>query len=459
MKILKTWMASGLTAVWFCTGAVTPVQAETLADALVSAYEHSGLLDQNRALLRAADEDLAVAVSALRPVISWSSTLSYRDNPFITNIRDELSATMNFSADLLVYDFGATQLAVESQKETILATRQSLINIEQQILQRAVDAYMNVIRTSEFVALRQNNVRVITQELRAARDRFEVGEVTRTDVALAEARLASARSSLASAEGDRARAVAEFQVAVGRSPGNLQTPSSRVAAGKTQAEARTIALRMHPTILQAQHEVAATELNIARAEAVMHPTMRASADVDINDQFQGTDSFSLTIANTLYQGGALSAQLRQAQARRDASRAGLHITRHNIEQGVANSFAIFVASNAASQASERQIRASRVAFRGTREEASLGARTTLDVLNAEQELLDAQANLIAAKSDEVIAAYSVLSSMGLLTAEHLGLGVQTYDPAAYYNQVKDAPAVMSEQGAALDRVLRAIGEN
>ena len=154
----------------------------------------------------------------------------------------------------------------------------------------------------------------------------------------------------------------------------------------------------------------------------------------------------------------LSSTVRQFMARRDAARAGLHITRHNLEQQVGNAYSFLEVARASRQASDQQARAATVAFRGVREEATLGARTTLDVLNAEQELLNAQANQISAQADEVIASYSLLSAMGLLTAQHLQLPVQQYDPAAYYNLVKDAPTITSDQGAALDRVLRAIGD-
>ena len=154
----------------------------------------------------------------------------------------------------------------------------------------------------------------------------------------------------------------------------------------------------------------------------------------------------------------MSSQVRQLMARRDAARAQLHILRHSLEQQVGSAYSFLDVARASSEAINQQIRAARVAFRGVREEATLGARTTIDVLNAEQELLNAQADLIAAQADEVIASYQVLSTMGLLTAAHLGLPVQQYDPAAYYNLVKDAPTIKSDQGQALDRILRAIGQ-
>lgn len=431
-------------------------QAETLADALTHAYEHSGLLDQNRALLRAADEDVAIAVAATLPVINWTASLTSQSPRSVGS--DLIEASARISGELVLLDGGANRLAIDAQKETVLGTRQSLRNVEQQVLLRAVQAYMNVRRDSEFVALRENNVRLITQEFRAAQDRFEVGEVTRTDVSLAEARLAAARSLLASAQGNLARSGEEFRVAVGRTP-NRPSPATPAPVSRGIADAKAFAVRNHPTVLETQHAVSAAELNIRRAEAAYRPRVTLNGQVGIDGDFNDGRSIGITATAPIYQGGRLSAQVRQFMARRDAARAGLHITRHNIEQEVGNAYSFLEVARASRQASDQQVRAATVAFRGVREEATLGARTTLDVLNAEQELLDARANTISAQADEVIASYQVLAAMGLLTAEHLRLPVQQYDPSAYYNLVKEAPTVTSEQGQALDRVLRAIGNN
>ena len=183
-------------------------RAESLADAMIGAYNSSGLLEQNRAVLRAADEDVAQAVSSLRPVISWSadatrqfgtSRTASTGNVISPSVSNTVSASL--VAELTLFDNGQSKLAIETAKEAVLGTRQQLVSVEQQVLLSAVEAYLEVRRAIENVALRENNVRLITQELRAAQERFEVGEVTRTDTSLAEARLAAARSQLASAQG------------------------------------------------------------------------------------------------------------------------------------------------------------------------------------------------------------------------------------------------------------------
>ena len=450
-------MRSTFTTIAFALGLLTApaVSAETLADALTSAYENSGLLEQNRALLRAADEDVAIAVAATLPVISWAASATAQEPR--TPGSDDIEVSARISAELTLYDGGANQLAIAAQKEVVLGTRAALVAVEQQILQRAVEAYLNVRRDTEFVALRQNNVRLITQELRAAEDRFEVGEVTRTDVSLAQARLASARSLLASAQGNLAVSVEEFRAAVGRAPNNPR-PVGPAPLARNVAEAKAFALRNHPSLIEAQHAVSAAELNVQRAEAAIKPRVSVSGTLGVDGNGDTGSQIGLNLSGPIYQGGRLTAQVRQFMARRDASRANLHTAAIAIQQQVGNAYALLEVARASSAASDQQVRAATVAFRGVREEATLGARTTLDVLNAEQEQLNAQANLISAQADEVVSSYAVLAAMGLLTAEHLRLPVQTYDPEAYYNLVKDAPTRLSRQGQALDRVLNSIGD-
>jgi len=452
--------------------AVAPVsaRAETLADALAEAYNQSGLLQQNRALLRVADEDVAIAVSGLRPIINWSAdvTRSFaRTAPFnssgASSTTGDTDANAGITASLLIYDFGRRKLQIEATKETVLATRQTLVSVEQQVLFRAVQAFMNVQRNYEFVALRQNNLRLIREALRAARDRFEVGEVTRTDVAQAEARLSAAEGGLAAAQSDLEQALEEYTSAIGHRPKRLTSTGPVPSITRSEESAKQVALRNHPDMLKIQHDVAAAELNVSAANAAMKPTVTLGGSLGVNEEFNSksnaqSGSVSLGVSGPIYQGGALSATKRRAVAQRDALRGLLHLTRYTVRQNVGISYAILRSAQAQSAATKEQVRAARVAFQGVREEAKLGSRTTLDLLDAEQELLDAQANQISAQVDVYIAAYSVLSAMGQLTARDLNLAVQTYDPAAYYNLAKDAPTNGSEQGKKLDRVLRAIGK-
>ncbi|MFU8777206.1 MAG: TolC family outer membrane protein [Roseovarius sp.] len=468
MRTNKLWAFGGVLGLAFLGLAPVPSKAETLADALKSAYLNSGLLEQNRALLRSADEGVAQAVASLRPIIDWTSGISVDSSDTRTQgvSRNNTATGLNLgiTGSLLLYDFGRSDFLTESAKETVLATRQTLVSVEQFVLLTGVRAYMNVIRNQEFVALRQNNLRLLREELRAAQDRFEVGEVTRTDVAQAESAVALAQSGLAAAQGDLTRAIEEFREAVGRDPGALQAPSDLPQLGENVDAAKAAALRRHPDLLQAQHNVAASELNIRAAEAALLPTLNLTARVGASEDLDGSDmsrtgSLGVELRGPIYRGGRLTSQQRQAMAQRDGQLALLHLAGLQVKQDVGDSYANLQAARASRSASREAVRAAQVAFDGTREEATLGARTTLDVLDAEQSLLDAQANLISANADVVIAAYSVLASIGELTVRDLNLGVQSYDPTAYYDLVKDAPIASSPQGQKLDRVLRALGKN
>ena len=430
-----------------------PVQAETLADALRSAYRHSGLLQQNRALLRAADEDVAAATAALRPVVTYSLGGNY------SSLTRSTSANIGLSASLLLYDAGATGTRREIARENVLSMREALRGVEQNVLVRAASAFMTVRRDGNILSLRENNMRLIEQELQAARDRFEVGEITRTDVALAEARLASARSALAAARGSLDRAREEYRAAIGHYPAALDPPPAPPGTAASLEAARQIAQSRHPDMAQASHSVRVADLNVVIAEAALMPRLSASANASIADGGSDSSSVGLSLSGPVYRGGALASSIRKARAQAEASRSGLHLTRHRIDQDVGNAWSQLTVAEAGLKASDEQIRASRVAFRGVREEAALGARTTLDVLNAEQELLDAEAARISAEADRYAAVYNLLAAMGLLNTKHLGLGVATYDPAAYYNAVRDAPlTAVSPQGKKLDHVLKALGK-
>jgi outer membrane protein len=189
----------------------------------------------------------------------------------------------------------------------------------------------------------------------------------------------------------------------------------------------------------------------------MNPTLSLGVNVGIDDDMTETAGVGLELSGPIYQGGRLSSQVRQAIAQRDAERGALLVTAQRVEQNVANAYSFLEVARANIEATAEGVRAARKAFEGIREEATLGARTTLDVLDAEQELLDARANQIRAQYELTKASYALLSTMGLLTAESLNLRVQIYDPTAYYNLVDDAPARLSPQGQALERVLEAIG--
>lgn len=455
--------------------ALTPVAAaaETLTDALIMAYRHSGLLEQNRAVLRAADEDVAQAIATLRPILSYTASVTRtwtfpNDRtvdraplpPQVIEDSAEDNANIGIQADLLLWDGGASQYAIDAAKETVLATREALLAVEQNVLFQAVDAYIGVREAEALVNLGQSNVRLISEQLRAARDRFDVGEVTRTDVAIAEASMASARSNLAAAQGDLAIARAVYEEQIGARPGQLSDPGRLPQTANSVAAAESVAARMHPEIRRDTRLITVAELNAVRAERSIRPSISATGSFSVGNDFEEQASIGLQMQGPIYRGGELASVVRQAIARRDEQRAVLHQTIHLIKRRVASAFAQLQVARARISAADSEVQAAQVAFRGAQEEATLGARTTLEVLDTEQDLLDARVNAITARTGEVRAVYSLLQAMGLLTVEHLGLGIVTYDPSAYYNAVSDAPVRnVSPQGEQLDRLLRSLGRN
>ncbi|MGR3805842.1 TolC family outer membrane protein [Marinibacterium profundimaris] len=468
-RLLKHLRNTGVAVIVAVVSGHVPGQAsaEVLSDAMASAYVNSGLLEQNRALLRAADEDVAIALSALRPVIEWSA--SYQRNWIERNQGfGRASATtdtgsLGLQGSQLLYDGGASRLNIEAAQETVLASRETLRSIEQNVLLSAVQAYMNLVRANEFLRLAQNNRRVLEEELRASRDRFEVGEVTRTDVALSESRLANADSNVAIARGDVVTARAIFVQVVGREPGNLSpTPNIPEGPGTIDA-AQATAVVNHPDIATLQRQISAADLSVAVVRRSMMPQVRAGVTTGINNTFDNevySDNVTagITMSQRIYQGGAMTAQVRRAIATRDSLRGSLLNTQRAVEQEVASAYVELEVSRANIVSSAERVRAAQVAFDGIREEARLGSRTTLDVLTAEQELLDAQAAQISFQADRYIAAYRLVAAQGLLNAERLGLQVPIYDVSAYYNAVKSGPSLYSKQGQELDRVLRALGK-
>ncbi|MGB3556712.1 MAG: TolC family outer membrane protein [Jannaschia sp.] len=434
-------------------------RAESLTDAFIQAYRASPLLQQQQYLLRALDEDVAVAVSALRPTVNAQASYGKR---VTDGLPTSTSGSLQLVLDYTLLDGGQRLLRIGAAKEAVLAGRYRLIQQEQQVLLDTASAYLNLLQALRNVDLREGNLGLLQQQLRAARDRFEVGEVTRTDVTIAESRQAAAQSLLANARGqvDIQREV--YRLVTGTLPtGRLQGPPPSPELPPSLDRAQALALQVHPLITAQQHDVVAATLIADATEADRLPTIGLEGRVGQNSSLERLDG-SLTIQGNIpiYTGGRLSALQRRAIANAQATRSGLEQQARLITNGVGNAWALLQIANAQIVASRQQVRSAQLAFEGFREEALLGARTTLDVLDSEQELLDARTDALQAEIDSQLAVYQVLASIGLLTTDHLGLSVQRFDPSEYYNAVANAPAVSpSAQGGRLDNVLRRFGRN
>ena len=426
---------------------------DTLTGAMVSAYNTSGLLEQNRAVLRAADEDVATAASQLAPVVSWASSVSHSGSG---SSSFDTSANASLSASYTVYDGGKNDLGLEAAKFSVLATRSKLVNVEQNVLFGAVTAYLGVIRETENVALRENNLSVIREELRAANDRFEVGEITKTDVALAEARLAASNSALAVAKGSYEKAVASYISAIGEKPNTPKYPNFVPEVPSSLESAIAIALTEHPSIGEIKNLVKVSEINSKIADLATGFTISLGSSVSLDEEGETSGNLNVTASGPIFSGGKLYSSSRKKIALKEQVLARLYSSKISIEQNVTNAFSSLKVAQAAKLAAGEQIRATEVALKGVKEEAVLGARTTLDVLNAEKDLLDARMQLISAKVDENLSMYQLLLQIGRLTADYLGLPVVQYDVKKYYDLVKNSPASKTKSGRELDNILKSL---
>ncbi|WP_323036599.1 TolC family protein [Pararhodobacter sp.] len=437
--------------------AAMPLHADTLADALASAYRNSNLLEQNRALLRASDEDTQQAIAAIGPVVDFITTaLANSDNA------PSMRLSFQLVASATLYDFGRGRLAIDLTREQVLSARAGLIVVEQNVLFDAAQAYLNLFSELQSVDLQRNSVSVISEQLRSAQERFELGDSTRTDVAIAEARLAAARSALAAAEGNVAVARESYNLAVGRYPSGLSQPPRLPRLPGSLAAAQEIARRHHPAITQAQHQVAAADILSEIAGRQRYGTVTGSLTGEIaeSDTSLGRSSTSditasMRYAVPLYTGGRLNSVERQRVAQGQAQRAALHQTVAVVQQAVASNWALLQVARARLASGDLQIQASLSAYEAVRAEVELGSRTTLDLLNAEQELLDARSSRVLASAGVQTAAYALLNTMGQMTVGALGLGIPTYDVEAYASgpNSRRSDRAPSEQGSMLDRIL------
>jgi outer membrane protein len=333
-----------------------------------------------------------------------------------------------------LFDGGADKLNIQAARMGVLAARQALLQIEQSVLFSTVQAYVDVRRDQQFVRLAQNNVRVLREQVRAAKDRFEVGEVTRTDVAQAEARLAAALSQLETNRGNLARSENSYTAVVGIKPRNLRTPPAAPKLPSTMAKAEAVAIKKHPRVMQAQFNAKAAEMTAQSTFRNRSPQLNGQVGYTMGTNFGGdrltTDDVTATITGTIpiYQGGRLDSNRRRDIALHHQALSNVQQSGYITRQGLRNAWTGWQTASASIKSNREQVRAAQVAFEGVTEEAKLGARTTLDALDAEQELLTARSQLVNAIRDQYVAQYQVLTEMGLMTAEHLNLGVPIYNP-------------------------------
>ena len=423
----------------------TPVSAETLAEAFASAYATNPVLITARANLRATDETVPIARSGMRPQVSATVTGNITDTSINGPISGQTSetGTASLNASQVLYDGGRTFNNTEGAIADVNAARSRLTSTEQNVLLAVVTSYSDVRRDQQFVSLAKNNIRLITEQLRAARDRFDVGEVTRTDVSQAGARLAQAQADLAAREGALARSIQSYRRVVGQFPADLAPPPPLPPLPGGLQEAVQIAMDSHPEILAARFDESSARSDIATAQGQLLPTVTLSGSLSYSEggpnisNGQTTASIQAQVNVPIYQGGAAYAGVRQTQALQSAAMSAIHDVTRQIRELVENAWSDLMVARSSIRAGRQQVRAAQLAFEGVREEAKLGARTTIDVLDAEQDLLDARSDLVASLRDEYVAGYNLISAIGALTVADQGIDVEQYSPSANYNEVND----------------------
>ena len=427
-----------------------PALAQDLTTALAHAYSANPDLNAARANTRGVDESVPTAKAAGRPKISatgdiGASSLDSR-SPGRSSYSELFPAGVGLSINQTLYNGNRTSNGIRQAESSVMAARETLRNTEQNTLLDGVSAYMNVVGNTAFYNLREGNIRVLNELVRQTKDRFNVGEVTRTDVAQAEARLASAKSDLAIAQSNLRGSIARFKQVIGLDPKKL-APVKPVAANrlpKNQGEAVNRALQDHPAIAASLHGVDVQLLQVKVVEGELYPTVSLTGslsrryDSSIEKDRRNSASVVGQVSIPIYDGGSAYSRTRAAKETLGEKRLLVDSTRDRVVQAVVASWALMEATGFQLEGAAAQVSAAEIALNGVKEEARVGQRTTLDVLNAQQELLNARVAQVTAQRDRVIASYSLLSATGQLSARSLGLKVATYDPKVHFEQVKDS---------------------
>lgn len=418
-------------------------EAQTLNDALVQAYQTNPTLAAQRAAQRATDESVAQANAAKRPSLSLSTGVS---NTYATTLNHTASSTttgwaLTLSASQALYRGGRIEASIDQAEANVVAGRARLRGTEQTVLSSVVDAYMGVLRDQAVLQLNINSEQVLTTELAAARSRFQLGAATSTDVATAESRLSAAQAGRIQAEGALRVSIANFEQRVGSPPGTMATPNPLTMLPNSLEEATQTALMENPTVVAAFYSEQASQASVRNAEGALKPTVNASLSTtrrpaEWPDYAPATFSTTagVNVSIPLYQQGAEYSSIRSSRESLAQARLNLDEARRTVTSQVTQAWQSLATARAQILARGDQVRASEVALRGFRQEQEVGARTLLEVLNAEQDLLNARVQLVTARRDEVVASYGLLAAMGRLSAPMLNLPVPVYDPTTNYER-------------------------
>jgi outer membrane protein len=426
-------------------------QAETLQGALAKAYENNPTLTAARAGQRANDENVPIQKASGLPSVGasvdYQENLVIPGNSFVAPGR-VLSAGSQLSVP--IYQGGAMRNAVKAAEYRVEAGQSDLRATEASIFSQVVGAYMDVIRDQAIVQLNQKNVAVLKTNLQASSDRFEIGDLTRTDVAQSQARLALAEGDLRGAEANLIRSRENYVKLVGDAPVDLQPPPALPNLPQSVEDAVAIALNNNPDIEAANQRINASRADIGAARAARMPKLSATLGGGYNNNLHSIPAGNTVAENTtksaaaglsltlpIFQGGRPSAQVRQAQSRSSQAIETYVATERDVIAQTRGAYAAWQANERVIAATEQAVGANALSLEGVRAENSVGTRSILDILNAEQEYLNAQVQLVSAKRNSYVAAFSVLAAMGKAEARDLGIeGGALYDPAVNYRRVR-----------------------
>ncbi|WP_430912702.1 TolC family outer membrane protein [Methylobacterium sp. sgz302541] len=441
-------LATGVCVLAGCLAQSSGVGAETLETALARAYSSNPQLNANRAGVRATDENVPAALAGYRPTVNVSADIGVSTFEGTLSRQFYKETTLPGGAGITInqtlFNGFQTDNNTRRAESTVFSQRETLRGTEMTVLYSAVQAYMSVLSDTATLELRRNNVEVLEEQLRQTRERFKIGEVTRTDVAQSEARLAGARADVGAAEAQLRSSIGLYRQFIGVEPRQLAPgrPLDRFVPVSLDASV-DIGLKEHPAIISALHNVDSTEAQVKVLEGALMPnvSLQGSVQQRYDQSFANSNGYTAQIVGRLtvpiYEGGQTYAQIRQAKELAGQARIQVEQSRDQVRSGIVAAWGQLESAKARVIASQAQVQANEVALNGVREEAYVGQRTTLDVLNAQQELLNARVALITAQRDRVIYSYGVVQAVGRLTARYTELRVAAYSPKTHYDQVKD----------------------
>jgi outer membrane protein len=431
--------------------AAFPVRADTMESALRRAYQNNPQLNAQRALVRATDENVPQALAGYRPKAAatvsggyqYQSELSDFGTPKVFQGPNSPHA-IGLTVSQTLYNGNQTANKTRAAESQVLGARESLRLMEQSVLLAAATIYMDDLRDAAILEVQRSNTKVLEVTLRQTRDRYAAGLVTPTDVAQSEAQLAAAKSQELSAESTLTTTRANFRRIIGNEPSNLQpaSPVDRYLPA-TVRDATNLALVENPNVTAAMYGIDVSFLNVKINEGALLPTVALQATVQkgwqqtITQVKQFTATATAQATAPIYQGGAEYSLIRQSKETLEQQRLVLQQVRDQARADLVTAWGQLVAGKAQVAAAQSQVEASELAYLGTTKEAQVGQRTVIDILNAQQTLVNARVALVTAQHDRVVASYAVLNAIGRLSPQVLHLPTTTYDPSVHYQQVRD----------------------